>query len=336
MIATTASGGDVPFDENSYLLAVGALAVMRRLQEAEIDKGKSGRADKMRRVATDLAERLEAINGVALAAKTSSELLDILPDSEDPRWSDEERVVFLIETATWTPFAPHYLKYSKAALRVFLSQVGERIGVEAERVAWIEKWLKDVRSHHKHGDVRRTLLLGVASAAILAGTAGAAAPVIAPMFGAAGLSGIAALLSGLAVLGGGTVATGGLGVAGGMWVLTGGGALLGGGAGVGVAALLAKFESSTAIAEIVKAQVTFKVVYVDELAHDAAGSVGGAIDSVVKQRTEAMAEKTHLLARNEKDGPEVKNVEEIIKALDDAIKWMTDRVEHAPGEQFVV
>lgn len=335
-MATAEDWALVSTDDSSFFIGVASLAIMTRLGEVEEKNGDETRARKMRIVADDFASTL-AETGVARLPdeRDAHALISLLPPDETARWSAKEKTAFMVELACTTPFAPHKLNYKRDRFDDALRLVSERIGVSAAHLAWICKWQNSAARSHGHVDWTRTALFGGGAAALIGLTAGVAAPVVAPAVAAAGLSGGAALLSGLATLGFGSVASGGLGSAAGLWLLTGAGAVAGGSAAVGIGTLLGAFDSSTATAEIVKAQVAFKVVYVDGLSEADDGTPGTAQDALRAQRDAAEELKSQACDRNEHDAPAVKNVSAVIDTLTDALKWTNKRIEEAQHERFV-
>lgn len=119
------------------------------------------------------------------------------------------------------------------------------------------------------GKIQKYMLRGlivVATSAIVAATAGAAAgPIAVALMGSefAGLSGAALVSACLAALGGGAIAVGGAGMAGGTLVIVGGGALLGAagsGAAVVGATAIAKTNSDLAISQGAKLTVVLREI----------------------------------------------------------------------------
>lgn len=174
---------------------------------------------------------------------------------------------------------------------------------------------------HRHVDVRKMVLFGGGGAALVAVTAGAAAPFIGAALGGSvlggGLAGNAALLHGLAMIGGGSLAAGGAGMAGGLWVLSGTGALVGTAGGT-ISAALISLGAEGAQAELIKLQVTFKRVILPGSKRDASA----AMADLLIQRDEVHQAQVEGRKRNDDDAPTLVALVNVETALTDSTGWM--------------
>ena len=326
------------WDENTRLVAVGQLILQAWLWNHESRRGDQNRAGRMRVVQLELAEAIERAGlSVLDAAKRENveQLLDLLPAASNQQWSKRDRLVFLAEMVCNPPFAPAVLEFSGDERKEALDALATRVGTSSIYVEWISSWHKSAAHSHRHADLRMPILIGAGTVLLVAATAGAAAPMIAPMLAGTGAGG-AAILGGLATAGFGSVASGGLGVVGGTWILTGAGAAIGGavaGTALTTATMLGAFDRESAAAELAKAQTTFKVVYIDGYATDADGTTDTALAEMRIQRSQARTAFDELARRNEDHAPAVKHAGELVNALDEAIDWMNERDREAPKEQ---
>ncbi len=160
-------------------------------------------------------------------------------------------------------------------------------------------------------------LIGIA---LLAITAGYAAPIVGAAFAPTGLYGAAAISAGLAALGGGAIAAGGMGIAGGLVVVVGGGALLGGGLGVGIGAgvnTIIKTSAKFALTEAAKLEVVMKdillsqqkdVRFIQEIIREQRLAISSLEDELLKMKIDSKSQKEAI-----------KNLEEAISYLKKAL-----------------
>lgn len=140
----------------------------------------------------------------------------------------------------------------------FLSSFTREIGVDKELLNRFKRRFAN-SSLALSGKMATMAIIGVASGIVIAVTAGIAAPAVALLFAAEGLTGAAAISSGLAALGGGAIAAGGTGMLGGIVVLVTSGGILGVTGGATVAALVAQ-SPQLALLMASKLEVYFREV----------------------------------------------------------------------------
>ena len=307
-------------DDYGRAVVRGTLYVGTRVAAREDDHS---RTTKMRQVLEDQAVAYNEEPGgraARLDLPLGPELLESIPKD----WSPDRGTTYLIDLLFSIPFSPNQLKYDEDTRTEALGELARHLGLDPALVDRLKKTQRDAAKAHRDRDWRRIALLGGGGLALVAITAGAAAPFIgAAVGGAAGLSGAAAMLHGLAVLGGGSLAAGGAGMAGGFWIVTGTGALVGlvGGSS---AALLVELGAAGATAELVKLQVSFAEV---TLLHESKSKAAEMIGRLATERDEVRARRSEALKRNDDDGPAVKELEEIEEAMSDAMEWMNERLE---------
>jgi hypothetical protein len=328
-------------NDDSVVYGMAVLAIMRKLYEHEQQHGNKDRAAKMAVVQDEFAHGLkEARPDLDIVGRKSRRTAYFLPAGDDAFWTDEKRVIFMVEliATTRAPFAPHDLRFNAPSATEALYEIAERIGMSAAKLDWIRKWYESAEKSHAGGlDWMDIGLFTAAGALVVALTAGLATPfVLAAWGGGMGLTGAAAIVAALATLGGGSVAAGGLGMAGGLWLLAiapvGAGAL----GGLGVGALVdavSTADPATIGREVLKAQTVFKVLYVDGLG-ETDGTVGDALTQLRQGRDIAQDAKKNALARNESGSEAVKAAEQKIKWFDDAIQWSTKRFNESAKEPF--
>ena len=236
------------------------------------------------------------------------------------KWPRPRAVTLLVDLAFSNPFFPYELNFKEKDLESAIEKVAPLVQATAEDVRRVRQTRKEALSAHRHIDWLKIGLCGAGGLAVLGLGAWFAAPAIGAAIGtAAGLSGAAATGHGLAILGGGSLALGGWGMAGGAWLVTGAGATLGLVGGGGSIALL-QLGAAAVKVELVKLQVSLKVVVLDtqmELAkaQSIIANLAAHRDEIAK-----VLEEERLL--NEKNAARVKNMEATLQSLEDSIKWM--------------
>jgi hypothetical protein len=337
-------------DGYDQLVGQGVLILARLARDAEKAGTRRGKQTRVIResVATYNSKFSATMNANVVADGEFVNLADAL--------SGERRLPFIIDLLFVDPFAPNSLKYKQGAVDAALTLIAQALdpdipddalddamersgrGLEGHhggealtrlKVLAIVQMLRETQRSaakaHRHVDVAKMIMIGGGGLALVAVTAGAAAPFIGVAIGeAGGLAGAAALLHGLAVIGGGSLAAGGYGMAGGFWILTGAGALVGLAGGTTAAALMS-LGAEGARAELIKLQTSFKHVILPRSKKEAAD----AIASVLIQRDEVRDSKRQALERNEDDAPVVKELELLEQALTDAATWMSRELERA-------
>ena len=254
----------------------------------------------------------------------------VLGHGVDPRqvihdWTQmvepEDQVALMVEVLYLDPFFPSEVRYSQKARYVALDHLDKVLNLEPTFVR-VREVADQARSAHRKRDWAKVGLIGVGGAVLLAAGGFVAAPVLgAALGGAAGLGGAAAVGHGLALLGGGALAAGGAGVAGGMWLVAG----VAGAAGAfaaGGGAVLYQLGSAAATQELIKLQVTFKLA----ILHIEADMVKaqlvltrlhGELDSTRDVLDEA-------LLVNDENSKRIRDIQETVTALENAIGWMED------------
>lgn len=178
--------------------------------------------------------------------------------------------LILLECVIFVPYykletVPNYLteKYSKLKLhsdtpKSSLPKITNKLNISKVYIDTFQDAYKSAQ-RNLTGFWKKIFLGGLIGTALMALTAGFAAPFIATAFAGAGLSGAAAISAGLAALGGGAIAVGGLGMAGGIAVIVGGGALLGVTTGSTVGVMMAASPNFTLL-QAAKLQVVMKEI----------------------------------------------------------------------------
>lgn len=305
--------------EYAFVLGVGTLRVAHGLLAFEDDRT---RKNKKKRVIEEKSWLLVEAFPERLNSKPGSNELDRLLGAERKRlesWPETDPRTLLIDLAFADPFAPYELKYAQRHFETVLKQVAPLLGVHQGFIDTIREAEKAAKQSQRKLDVGRVALFGVGGAVLLGTGAWLAAPAIGAALGsAAGLSGAAATGHGLALLGGGTLAAGGAGMAGGMAAVAGAGAtagLLGGGGG----SLLVMLGANAARAEIIKLQVNYKAVLLQDQAHTKKAQ------EVIKRLEQEKRELRQTLDRerklNEDNAGRVKALEATLDALARAIEW---------------
>ncbi len=235
-------------------------------------------------------------------------------------WSWDESMTFLIDLAFTNPFAPYELEFKESDFEEALKQTAVLVGRSTQDVKRILETKKKAFNAHWQLDWGKVALFGIGGIALFGVGGWLAAPLIGTAIGtAAGLSGAAATSHGLAILGGGSLALGGAGMAGGMWLVTGVGAATGLALGGGSTMLLQLGAAGVKV-ELIKLQVNYKEVLLDSQMQLAKAQT--IIKSLEKQHREIKQQLEEERLLNEKNSKRIKECEEIIKALEDAIEWM--------------
>lgn len=237
------------------------------------------------------------------------------------RWNDARRREYLVDLTFTDPFAPWQLKTGADDVRAGVEMITAHLGVDDSFLDEVESIRKAATRAHRSLDVRKVALYGLGGAAVL-GTGGfLAAPAIGAMLGGvAGLSGAAATSAGLAALGGGSLAAGGFGMAGGIAVVTG--ITAAGGAAVGSGSqLLMQLGARATRAELIKLQTNYRAVLLhDELHLEKAKRVSEGLHARLVEVEKTLAEERKL---NDKNSGRLKELEEIIDALNDASRFVS-------------
>ncbi len=138
-------------------------------------------------------------------------------------------------------------KFNKLSYRVnteYINIFSRALGIDDEILNLYKKRFKKAYMNIS-GKSTTIAISAIVSGIVIALTAGAAAPEIAVLFAAQGLTGAAAISSGLAAIGGGALVAGGTGMAGGITVLVSTGGILGIAGGTAVGTLVANSPNAT-------------------------------------------------------------------------------------------
>ena len=316
-------------EDQGFALAVGTGSLL--LADDLITRSKEpSRRAKMQRVALkkrDLLLELMEVTSVALAEAelAPATMLRDLTAS----WDDGTRLTLLIDLAFSNPFSPYSLAYGARDLEAGLRMVAALTGLRTTRVKEITNARTDAVRAQRNKRMAHIGLVGI-SAAVALGVAGfVAAPLIGAAVGtAAGLSGAAATAHGLALLGGGTLASGGFGVAGGMWLVSGTGATLGL-LGAGGSASMYELGVAQTRSELVKLQVTYKLVLLHEHADTAKAQHVIAQLEARERELRAVVEEEKTL--NDENACRVGDLEEKLEAVADSIAWMREQETTSSG-----
>lgn len=261
---------------------------------------------------------------------TSEHDLNILSNNVQKELRNLKTPLYLIllESVLFTPYYPLEKvsddlgkKYGKLKIdgdtkKNFLTKIANKFNISKEYIDTFQTAYKDAQ-RSLTGFWKKILLGGLIGTALMALTAGLAAPYIAATFAATGLSGAAAISAGLAALGGGAIAAGGLGMAGGIAVIVGGGALLGVSAGSTVGAMMASSPDFT-LSQAAKLEVVMK-----EIILGAQKDVRLAQEIINQQRQSiqnAESELDKLKMKINTDKKRMDNLEKSIKYLKKALE----------------
>jgi hypothetical protein len=267
-------------------------------------------------------KKYEALESLGVVAVCENDLATCIRRSVS-EWSEAKRMMLMIEVCLAQPFAPYELKFRKSDHVRMLENLAELVNLPIGKPGEILDSLKSARKAHKHVAWGKIAVYSVLGAVVVGLGGYLAAPLIAAQLGAAaGLSGAAAVSHGLALLGGGSLAAGGAGMAGGLWLVTGVGAAMGV-AGAGGGTLLFNLGHAAALNELVKLQVTFHQVIIRGQFREA--KAAAAIEILIGQQEELRKQLNYEKELNEKNSNRLKEIEKLIQAYEDSIRWMQER-----------
>lgn len=290
----------------------------------------SERAERMERVVLDRIFGVRDQSGVKEPAGIETVLAGLTDD-----WTPSQRMLLLIETAGSNPFAPHQIAWQPKHELQALAHVASVIGLEASDAENVANTFAAAAKAHSQISKTKVGMYGLSAAAIV-GTAGLlAAPVVGAAIGsAAGLSGAAATSYGLGLLGtlGGASAPGTL-TAGGTWLIAQAGLTAGALAGAG-GSFLFELGAAQAQNEIIKLQVTYKLILLDLQRNDqAALEVMSSIEQRVVELEAAYEDEREL---SDPDAPVLQDMSSTMTSLRNAEAWMEDQAEFPDdGSVFV-
>lgn len=301
-------------DPDAVVLSELIVAASIHAQECDLP------GDRSRRMEIAVLTRSQQIGSLVGAGEFHFEtvLAALLEDC-----GEAQRMLLLIEAMASNPFAPYQIAWLPEHELNAIAYLAKVIGLPPQRAVDIADTFAKAASAHKRISAKRAGMAGVAAAAALGGAGFLAAPAVGAALGsAAGLSGAAATSYGLGLLGslGGATAPGSL-TAGGMWLVAQAGATAGVLTGAG-GSLLHSMGAGQAQNEIIKLQVTFKMVLVDLQRNDAAAL---EVAELLEDRLYEI--KGELEDFAEIDDPGSTHVEDLMsnaESLQSALTWMTD------------
>lgn len=233
---------------------------------------------------------------------------------------EDQRIPYLIDLSFTNPFAPYRLKFKQSEFRESLLYVCSLLNQDFGVIDDILKNQKESLRSHRKTDLLKVGIYGIGGIIVFGLGGWIMAPAIGVAIGAAaGLSGAASTAHGLALLGGGSLAMGGIRMSGGTWMITGIAAF----SGLSVAgsnSLLLQLNPNQAKVEILKAQVTFKTVYVPN--ESKFHKVEEAIEKLTSMKKEIVQEFIKEERFNEKNADRIKELKYLIDSLNNAIEWM--------------
>jgi len=232
-------------------------------------------------------------------------------------WTPAQKTTLLIELVAADPFSPQQISWEDEHRNAGLAAVAELIGLHTDDANRVLATFADAARAHRDVSLLRVGLYSAAGAAIVGGAGLLAAPVIgATLGGAAGLSGAAATSHGLALIGGmgGTHS-----VTAGTWLIAQAGAVAGA-IGSGGGSALYSLGAAEAQAELIKLQVSAKLVLVDLQRNDAAAhQIARELRSQLEEIEARLAEARLV---NDPDSSHVQDLARKAQALDDAGRWV--------------
>lgn len=236
------------------------------------------------------------------------------------RLDRELSIRLLIDLVFSNPYAPFELEIRPADARKALGTLAEKIGLASADLDRILKSREDALKAHRHIEWKKVATWGIGGVVAVGLGGWIAAPLLGGMIGtAAGLSGIAATKFGLAVLGGGSLALGGAGMAGGMWLVTAAGIAIGGTA-FGGGALLLQIGAAASKVELVKLQISYREMILG--GQTEARKAQEVVAALARQRDEIKTKLQEERALNDANSARLKDMEETLRAVEDAIGWM--------------
>ena len=301
----------------TFSISVGTLILANELTGLEEDEERKEKKEKV--VARKLQFLQETFPDETAGVEHVNQLYSRLIGSN----SGGDALTFLIDLAFSAPFAPYELAFKKGDFKKGLYAAGVLLGVAAEGIDGILETKEDALKAHRNIQWSKVAVYGALGFIVVATGGFLAAPAIGSALGAAaGLSGAAATAHGLAILGGGSLALGGAGMAGGLWLVTGVGAAVGLGVGGG-STLLLQLGAAGAKVELAKLQVCYKEVLIgDQLQlRKAQETIRKLMEN--KAKIERILEEERSL--NDKNTQRLKDIEETLEALDNAIDWMKEK-----------
>lgn len=283
--------------------------------------GDSDRYDRMERYVWNRQLDIQSATGAKELFGAENVLRQLTED-----WTEAQRMLLLVEAASSNPFTPYEIAWDPNQELHGLTYVATIIGLPAATASDVAQTFSDAAKAHSSISAARIGMVGLGAAAVLGGAGFLAAPAIgAAIGGAAGLSGAAATSSGLGLLGamGGATVPGTL-TAGGMWLVAQAGATAGLVAGAG-GSLLYGLGAAQAQNEIIKLQVTYKMILIDLQRNDAVAlEVLGLLEDRVYQLENAIDDE---IAFSDPESSRLKEMRTTLESLKSADEWMDDQLE---------
>jgi len=305
-------------DQNRYAIAFTA-SLLKIAQTIALKETNKDRQLKKRRVVEKkLSMFREAYPEATLGVDLRGDSLAIVRGS----WDRSDALRLLVDLSFADPFAPYQLKYKDKDYADGLQLVAVALKLTAADVERVRETRKRAIKAHKHIAWGKIAAYGLGGLVVVGLGGWMFAPLIGSTIGvAAGLSGAAATSHGLAILGGGSLAIGGMGMAGGMWIVTGVAAAVGGGM-LGGGTLLLNLGAAQAKVELVKLQMNYKLVLLEN--HVQQAKTQQVIRGLAAQRDAIAAELADERKLNEKNSARLKDMEETLRAVEDALGWIKD------------
>ena len=249
-------------------------------------------------------------------------------------WNESQRLLLLIEATSSNPFEPYEIAWDPNHELAALSYLATVIDLPSQTALDVASTFRDAAQAHQRISVTRVGLYGLGAAAALGGAGFLVAPAVGAALGsAAGLSGAAATSYGLGLLGGVAGATPGAMTAGGMWLVAHVGATAGAVAG---SAGLALYEmgASAAQDEIIKLQVTYKMIVVDLQHNDAVAlDLLGSVEERLAILEGALQDELEF---SDPGSDRVANMTATANSLRTAERWMDDKLEIVDDGSLIV
>jgi hypothetical protein len=299
----------------AFDIAAGELWVAYAVAERE------GNKDRRRKMEAVVADSLAALKRArpdgGIPAESGPDVLEALLLADKDRFSTELAIRAAIEWCADNPFAPSSLKFKDDKVYDAAAQPARALGLDDRTIKDIRQTVKSARDSQSHVEHDKGLLLGIGATPLTLLT-GTDAPEGADT---AGLARKAALLRTLLALSGGAVETGGLGISAGVWLLVphadgdSSRALIG--------AVLEDLDAATLQAEVIKAQAAFKEIY---LRRPGRTGFSEALEAMHEKRAAVQDELEERRQRNEEDAETVKECQQMLRSVDDGLKWMLAQV----------
>lgn len=238
-------------------------------------------------------------------------------------WTEQQRMLLLIEATSQNPFAPYDIAWYPDHELAALAHLANVIGLPTSTAQKVTSTFTEAASAHKKLSIKRAGAIGIGAAVALGSAGFLAAPAIGAAVGsAAGLSGAAATSYGLGLLGSlGGASVPGTFTAGGMWLIAQTGVAAGAVAGAG-GSMLYSLGAAQAQNEVIKLQVTYKLILFDLQQNEAAAlDVFSELQRRIDDLEVALADQLEL---SDPDSPKIQNLQQTLDSVVAAEQWMGD------------